>query len=104
MARILTIYKTGEWTYSKDITFSPDGLEDEKLIKWSLLEALKNIECSNTIEELNEHFDEDEQITDDTTVEQLDEKLGSYESEGDNSCVLFVINMDTNDTYFHYGY
>ena len=111
MARILTIYKTGEWTYNKTVEFSPDGFEGEKLSKWAMIEALKNLECSNTVDELNEHLDmsglnisEDTRVSDNTTVEQLDEILGSYESEGENSCCLFIINMDTNDTIFHYGY
>lgn len=97
MARILTIFKYDEYSYNKTIQIY--DLEGEALYKKAMIEALKDLECSNTIDELNEHFDEDAQISDNSTLEELEDKLNGYENP---NCV-FIINMDDNTTIYQWG-
>lgn len=95
MARILTIFKTDEYSYNKTIRFI--DLEGEALYKRAIIETLKDLENANSINELNEHFYMD--INDNFTLEQLEDILNQF----DEPKCIFIINMDDNTTIYQWG-
>lgn len=96
MARILTFYKCDDDTYNKSIVIT--DLEGEALYKWAMIEALKDLELANTVDEYNDKVDDDAKIDDNTTLEELESILNQYSCP---SCLL-IMDMDDNTTIYSY--